>query len=259
MTIPTSSLFGYWTLNETATPCLDSVGGRSLTWGGGASSGTGKIGNGIVFDPSGTLDYLQHQFSGAPSLSTETVTVSLWVKVNETGREQRHIRVSYTSLYNRVLEIVQLSSDLWRAHFVTEPGANRYGTGTNIATASVGTWFHLVSRFLATDDGMYCDITVNGVKGDVPTTVTGSTKKVLLTAASGAYLLISRGDSGTSYYSKATIDEVAIFNAYLTDAQVLELYNSGNGLAYPFTSGTLTDNYGAFLEPLRKPFIGAFG
>ena len=161
MTIPTASLFGYWTLSETSNPCLDSVGGRSLTWGGGASSGTGKIGNGMVFDPAVTLDYLQHQFSSAPSLSTETVTVSFWLYVNETGREQRHIRISYTSLYNRVLEVAQLSTNTFRAHFVTSDGANRYGTGSNIATASVGSWFHLVSRFKSNADGYYCDVTVN--------------------------------------------------------------------------------------------------
>ena len=35
-----------------------------------------------------------------------------------------------------------------------------------------------------------------------------------------------------------TLDEVAIWNKELTAAEVSELYNSGNGLAYPFTTGT---------------------
>jgi hypothetical protein len=33
-----------------------------------------------------------------------------------------------------------------------------------------------------------------------------------------------------------TIDEFAIFSEYLEDVEILELYNDGEGLSYPFVS-----------------------
>lgn len=258
MTIPTSDLFGYWTLNETSTPCLDSVGGRSLTWQGGASSGTGKIGNGLVLDASGTLDFAMHQFTSNPPLSVSAVTVSAWVKVGELGRTQRHVVISYSSLYNRIFELEQLWSgtyNAFRSRFVSTAGTSYYSGGSNVPITATGGWWHIASRFKTTADGLYSDIHVNGTLGSTTAEVTGGSPINMKTALTNGIIGIGSGDNGTSYYSTATIDEVAIFNAYLTDAQILELYNSGNGFAYPFR----TDNYGAFVEPFRKPFIGAFG
>jgi hypothetical protein len=90
-----------------------------------------------------------------------------------------------------------------------------------------GVWRFLVGRHDSVANTV--DITVNG-----PATFAGSPW------SGGSYLsglgfAIGQYGGFAGGFSDALIDEVSIFNCVLSDAEILHLYNSGAGRAYPFT------------------------
>jgi len=102
------------------------------------------------------------------------------------------------------------------------------------SSVTADTWYHLVFIRNTSDDKIY--LYVNGTEVTSGTGVTDSTTSV------PTYSTFSLGSGNSSTeFTNGTIDEVGIWSRALTSSEVTELYNSGDGFAYPFVAaGTNT-------------------
>lgn len=101
--------------------------------------------------------------------------------------------------------------------FISADGTN--ATSTSLAadtTISVGEWHHVAMRY----DGAVLALFVDGVKIKTADHITGIANK-------GAAFIVGADES--SNRSPDTIDEVYVWSAALSDAAIIELYNSGTG------------------------------
>lgn len=219
--VTTTNLVSYYKLDENAanTTVADSHGSNTGTATSNTStlSASGRINTSLDF--AGT-DYVD---TGNWNLSSGNITLSLWAYFNTfaQGSLIRHgfdgSNLPFSIFCNGTQIEAGFFDGVWRRV--------DYDISGNLSTA---TWYHLVFTY----DGSTIRLWVDGVNvvsssyiGSIPT----STRDVLI----GGY-----DNQGTkSFQIDARIDEVAIFDAFEGTSGVSDLYNSGNGLAYPFTTG----------------------
>ncbi|QQG44288.1 MAG: DUF2341 domain-containing protein [Candidatus Roizmanbacteria bacterium] len=228
-----NGLVGYWKMDETASPAVDSSGnGNSGTWTGDATSAVGKFGNGVTLD--GTGDYVS---LGNPAVLRygSAITLSVWVKPTVTLQSgspaESFIRkesgwsgydLFYDGTNGRIMAILDNGT------------FNGYVTYNTNLTA--GTWYHIVLTY----DNSTGVIYVNGAQA-------ASRSFATTVADSGVNLTLGAADGGSSAFN-GVLDEARIYNRALSPGEVSQLYNWAPGpLAYwnmDEASGNLTDSSG---------------
>lgn len=108
------------------------------------------------------------------------------------------------------------------------------GSGTvntaGTTTVTDGNWHHAVMVFFDSDTfTLYLD----GETG-TPEIVEDGTEVTLTT---NSFAIARHNDSTPSSYNDGLIDEVGVWDKALSTSETTQLYNSGNGIAYPFTAG----------------------
>ena len=269
------SLVGYWKLDETASPAVDSSGnGNSLTWNGTPASST-SFPSAVTFTDTHSLSMTGTQYAGSAVLSglseltPATVTVSAWYKATSldtsgseivSGSNTYGLRLTSTGLTVMKRISDNTSAADWIEYRVPE---------TNLTD---GNWHQIVGIITTgTGGGMaaYLDAAiatgtywVNGSSG--ATQLSASTTPTAAAAASSAIdwdantktfgLTIGNNPSTTGYHFGAgcsagacAIDDVRVYNRALTAAEVTALAHgnqpsSAAGLLS--LSGSLTANVG---------------
>jgi hypothetical protein len=210
------SLFAYYPFEEASGDALDSHNSYDLTVNGPTVQQTGKVNycySYITNDYVGYLDNSYFDFDGSFSLSC-------WVKTTA-GADYTGIMNNGAGSYGWSLIVNSTHPSVARFRLRYD-GGSVYSTGTTIISDDA--WHHLAVSYSAVDDTM--KIWVNGDLEDSDKNING------VWYDSNCRLTI--GSIGLSYYYDGEIDEVAIYRGLeLTHAQILQLYNSGNGLAYP--------------------------
>ena len=210
-----NGLVGYWKMDETATPSVDSSGnGNSGTWNGNTAGTTGKYGNGTTYD--GTGDNIT--VSGDSIRTTGNTTISLWVKStsadtnrglfykdNGGGTGGWGMRVMYSNSY------------IYASAVYTAPSVDSLSTDAVVITS--GQWNHVTAVW---KDGQYIQLFINGVESSKVST-TGTT---LRTSNQNH----SIGGRLASEYFTGQLDDVRIYNRAFSPAEVSRLYNWGSGL-----------------------------
>ena len=93
---------------------------------------------------------------------------------------------------------------------------------------STGTWYHIVVTYnTSTGWKLYQNGTLKDSNSNIETIKTPGTLNTNY---------IGWVDSGTNRHWDGLIDEIAVWDKELSSSEVTELYNSGDGLQYPFTS-----------------------
>lgn len=212
------NVLAYWKLDESSGNAADSSGnGYTLTNNGSTSYGTGKINNGIDFGTTNTNKYLSATLIDPDSYNSG-FSISFWVNFNSLSSDQ--YAFSFNDLGWGGVHFRAISSTDTRFRFGN--GVTSDGGETAYASSwSTGTWYHITMTHSATANKYY----VNGSQ------VATDTTNVTL-ANNGTTFNI-----GGVIYSKAIVDEFGIWGKELSSTEVTELYNSGNGLQYPFSTG----------------------
>jgi hypothetical protein len=109
---------------------------------------------------------------------------------------------------------------------IRDDGSSVYTTSTT--TLSTGTFYHVVA---GVDDSNNTFIYVNGGTSEDTDALSGNSYDL----SASVYFGRSGNGSPYTYYFDGDIDEACIFNRALTESEVGQLYNSGSGLAYPFS------------------------
>lgn len=234
------NLVSYWKLDETSGSAVDSVGTNTLTAINSPTGTLGKIGNTRSFI-SGSTQYLT--IGDNPSLSMGDIdfSISAWVNL-DVLQNSTFVGKYQTSTNNREYAIFYNATDHVpnnRFSFIVSPDGTVGYTTVDATTTSIttGTWYHLLARH----DSINNNISLR-VNGGTTTSVTHTTGVFDGNANFGIGCLNALVSQ--AYLLSGEVDEVGLWKRYLTDAEGDQLYNSGNGLTYPFTSTTTSGGGG---------------
>jgi len=222
----TDNLISYWKLDETSGTRYDSKGSNDLTDNNSVLYGTGKIGNAADFEASNS-EYLSHADSVSLSFGNEDFTVAGWVKLESTVYGA--IASKWDShLFDR--EYMLWYDDLRFKFGISSDGANQgHAVSDNLGDVALDTWYYVVGWHDATANKIY--IQVNNGTVDETAWTTGCNDNT------SPFKL---GLFSTTSFLDGLVDEVGIWGRVLTSDERTDLYNSGDGLAYPFTGATFT-------------------
>ena len=216
----TDELLNYWKLDESSGNASDSVGSVTLT-NSNVTYSSGKINNCAVFN-SGT-DKLTGTIADIDSYS-DGWSISFWAYHNNTaiGREWLWQIGESSSLGTCFVGTWESPwTNLWFKFGNGE--TSFYGTNTSQSIPNEE-WFHIVATVNGTSQKLYYN---GSLVSNVTKTNTIRNNNTTLTVGN---------DSGNSYPWDGSVDEVGIWSRALSSDEVSTLYNSGNGLQYPFST-----------------------
>lgn len=207
-------LVSYWDFDDiSGTTLVDVHGTNHGVIIGSPGAVQGSIGNALLF---GTDKWVDSENASGLPLAESVRTFSLWVKPTETSDEIRPIAGWGSShLTWRIFTLAHNSNNRWI--MMTNYDNNVFGD-----QIVPGEWYHLVATY---DGKRNVKLYINGEHVHnfttwVPLRTTGSAFRI------GRY---SYTDSGRFI---GAVDEIGIWSRVLSDADVMFLYNEGNGLSY---------------------------
>ena len=221
----------------------DSFGSNNGTAVGGLTYSTGKIGNAFQFN--GTNAYVSLPRTTNQFDFTGDFSISLWFNQSVNGGLFSNCYI--TSTTNRYGYNLYLQGG--RIRFQTYKGNTAPSSATNTAQATstainTNTWYHVVvTKTVGNAFKMYINNVLQALavlEGDLSLTpVYSSSNTVNIGAEQGAYFLNGK------------IDALNTWTKELTQSEITELYNSGNGAQYigdnfykPTTNDALGTNNG---------------
>lgn len=218
------NLISYYKFDENAanTTVTDSHGSNTGTASTNTSNlfnASGRINSAFDFD--GSSEYVTgiYDIDGSSSFS-----LSAWINLDDITSTQ--------SIYGTTIGGVGATFEL----FVTgsnldinirnNAGSLSQHTGTTIL--STGTWYHVVVIY---------DSSGQTMKTYINNSIDINDSYTLGSWSNTANPTIASFDSiNRRHYLNGRVDEVGIFSTNISVSDVSDLYNSGNGLAYPFSA-----------------------
>ena len=232
------NLVAYWTFDGNANDSVGSDNG-SVT---GATNTTGLINNGYSFDGSG--DYLYN--TSVPEFEMAAFSLMAWVKPDTSAAS------CYILNFGKPINspyygwVVSLSASNAISFFSGKSGGYNNITTTGVLTDNV--WNMVIITFSGTEARIY--INDNAVE------TTGSLGAISYNSSYRKFNIGRIIDyTPAPYWMDGMIDEVGIWNRVLTADEVEELYNSGDGLQYPFggaSASTISKINGVSYDSIAK-------
>jgi hypothetical protein len=225
-------LVSYWSFDEadiSGDTVKDVWGENDGTIMGDTKRVTGKVGEAFEFD--GIDDYINIPTSPSLNMGGSSYTIAAWVLVDSSvAYSSERILVEYGTWQAGTYQLTSMNDNHWKTNF--HGRSSNQGSECNMDWTD-SEWHYLVgvfdndANFMRTYfDGTTCDTTVENnapVDVDLP------------------LYIASRG--GTSLFSKATIDEVAIYNRAISEAEVEQNF-AAKGFAMVSPADCLTETWG---------------
>jgi len=220
----TVGLVSYYTLNGTSGAVVDSTGNYDATTSGGVTRGiTGKINNSFDFDGiDGKADVTIF-----PNMTAGTITACVWMNYtsNNAGKvilgqwEASPPKVQAWSFWSQ--------TTTGNLGFIIYDGVGQKSVvTTNLYNDT--TWHFACGRANSTHVSFFVDnVEVGNVVYD------GTIQSTNTQFSIGAPFV------GSGYYN-GRFDEIGIWNRSLTDAELTQLWNDGNGMSYGYVEGNVT-------------------
>jgi len=190
---------------------------------------TGKVGaNALQFDGPLSGEGLYIPTGTFPLLTT--FTISCWVKLTGNHNNNNIIACHWDGSGPNWNFIFIIANDN-HLHIAVQPGGAG-AVGEAIATNidfTDGNWHHCVAQ---SDGSTFVRTNVDNT-GWHSVSLAGS----LAGGSNGVPFLIGRNTRQGVNTASINLDELGIWTRVLTDNEITSLYNSGNGLAYPFSGG----------------------
>jgi hypothetical protein len=215
-----TDLISYWKLDASGVT-VDSHGSNTLTDNNTVGSAAGKIQEGVSL-VAASSEYLSRVSNASLELGNIDFTIQAWFKAT-TFPATSPVVVAKSSPAGWDYYLYHNGSGF---SFDVGTGAGRAGQVADSSTFNTGTWYHILCWHDAAADTVNIQ-TNNG-------TIFSATTSGVAPAVNNFLFHIGAADSGTAEFWNGVIDEVAFWKRTLTEAERARLYNSGNGLAYPF-------------------------
>ena len=224
-----TNLVSHWELEETSGTRVDSKGSNDLTDNNTVTQSTGKQGNDAVF----------------ARANSESLSITDNASLSITGDFSFACWVKYTSLTNNQLRPFfgkdASSNRSYAAWFYNNAGTHEFrgfisddGSGNEelivaTGTLSTATWYHVVGTWDASESlfSFYLDGVRLGTATGAKTSIYDGNADWYM----GRFGVLS-GD-----YTDAELDEFGLYNRVLHYGDVIDLYNSGDGIPYTADSG----------------------
>lgn len=217
-----NNINAYYKLDESSGNASDSIGGNTLTNNGTVTYGTGKINNGAINNATNTK-YL----AAASSISYSSGTNRTW-----------NFWYNATAFTGYLLDNLNSAGGGLRmiAYGGGDSQIHMFANGNEVlsGTLSTSTWYMVT----ITKTGTTYELFING-------TSKGTTAVGALSYTGDYFVGLNSGPTGGGG-GNGTIDEIGVWSRVLTSGEISSLYNSGSGLAYPFSS-TVSVNSGFFM------------
>lgn len=220
----TDNLISYWKLEEASGSRADSGGTNHLTDNNTVTQAAGKLGNAAQFTVANS-EFLSIADNSSLSIGgTQQFTFSFWAYFDSLA-EDRGLLGKWVSAHKEYG--CWFSSGTNRLLFICSPDgtAQTYVLADTLGAPSTGTWYHIVVWRSAT----LLNISVNNGAADT----VAYTENVIDDTTAFCLGSIDGGLTGTM---SGRIDSVGFWKRALTADERTTLYNSGNGLDYPFTT-----------------------
>lgn len=226
----TDNLVSFWSLDDVT----DSHGSNDLTNNNSVTFVTGKVGNAGNFN--GSNQYLSITDGAQTGLDlTSSLTVNSWIYLDtapSAGKADIINKVSFGD--SQWLVAAQENSGDKGLLVLYENTQNNENFPVSISDWTASTWIMYTHTFNASTKE--AEVFINGTSaGTVTNSNWTETRNGTATTFIGAY-----GVGFDAGYFDGKIDELGVWSRVLTDDEIVELYNSGSGLAYPFTGGGTT-------------------
>lgn len=213
----TDNLLSYWKFDEnTGLSVLDLVGAITGTLSGVSKPGwvTGKINSGLSFNDTVGDTYVN--FGNNLNQTTNSFSISFWSKIDVTGGYNILAKRSGGTGY-----IIYAVGNNY--YFLLNSGGSAQSLSPNLTT---GVYQNVV---------LVCNRTTNLIttylNGSPGTPVDCSGIGSITNAGN---LIIGADSNTTSSPFKGSLDEPCFWSKALTQTEITQLYNNGNGFQYPF-------------------------
>lgn len=223
------NLVSYWKLDEVSGTREDIHGVNDLTDNNTVTSTTGKINLAADFEKDSS-EYLSITDGSQVGLDiTDDLSISLWMKKESSTAAQ------YPALIQKwgVPTLRQYTIDLYDTENQISFGISSDGTTLTSSEKSFdptdGQWYHIALVYDASAGS--AEFFIDSVSQTAATGLANSIANV------GG--LFNLGSNQQVFFYDGLIDECGIWSRTLTSAEVVQLYNGGAGLAYPFGSKLL--------------------
>ena len=217
-----NNLYAVYNAENNANNALNTYNGTAK---GGLTYSVGKVGNAFQFN--GTNAYVSIPRTTNEFDFTGDFSISLWFNQSVNGNLFNNFY--FTSSTNRYGYNLYLQDS--RVRFATYNGNTATSTNIGQATATVintNTWYQVViTKTTSNAFKMYINNvlqTLSVMSGDLSLNPIYSSSNTVNIGA----------ERGISDFLNGRIDALNVWNKELTQSEITELYNSGNGVQYPF-------------------------
>ena len=212
-----NALIAHWRLEEASGTRVDAHGGNDLGDLNAVSQAAGKLGNAAGFEAASEQS-LGVGDNAALSMGNIDFTIAGWVRFDSLAGAGLLGKWAGGSLEYLVL------FDGTNVRFHVSNDATNNVSVVNSASILANTWYFFVAWHDAASDTINLSINNNAAASSAHTTGVHN---------GGASLYLGRNEEGATYLN-GRLDSVSIWKRLLTAAERTQLYNSGNGLDYPF-------------------------
>lgn len=218
----TDNIISYWKFDESSGNAIDSVGeANNGTLNTVTQNVAGKINTAYDFTVNKTSYVDCGAADGTLDITGDDITLAAWI-YHEGVDAQSWVISKMGTGTGAYAMYVNGDDDLV---FTGDTGTGWSGH-TGDAAVPINAWSFVV----ATYNGTWVNTYVNGTTKGTPVARTGN---FISTAKT---LKIGWEDAWNSQGFVGKIDEVAVWDRALSDEEIVELYNDGDGLSYPFAA-----------------------
>ena len=222
-----TNLISYWTLDEASGTRVDSVvaSGNDLTDNNTVTQAAGKVGNAGQFVEA-NLEYLSRADNALLSTGDIDFTFAGWFYLDAipTAAGNDILGKFATNEIEHAVELYRAAGQDHFRFFVSSNGTGATGDLDNIETMATATWHFFV---------VWHDSVANTINSQLNNgTVRSAAYSAGVQDGTAAFNI---GRAVTTRYFNGRIDEVPFWKRVLTATERTNLYNSGNGVTYPFT------------------------
>lgn len=224
-----TNLISVWELDETSgTTAYDEFGSNDGTNTSATVNQTGKINQCYLFNGSSS-NVSMGNVSALNFERTDSFSYSAWYK--GTATDGAIFSKMDTSTGYRGFDLFVTSTGYAKVHIISTWSSNAVAIIGNTYTINDNSWHHIVGTYDGSSSASGIKIYVDGNLESSPTIDVDALSSTIQNSVS---VRIGSRSNGSSAYNYTTgyIDQVAVWNSSLSEEQILELYNSGNGLPY---------------------------
>ena len=223
-----TNLLAYWDFEESTGNLIDEVNSYPLLpYASPTYSATGIITNAVSVSRASNQRFYAYSDLGNMynAIGYNDVSCSVWIKITGDTTVQRGVVALRGNYY--IFIYLDTSNKFRVSTNIT--GTTGYAISNDVM--STDTWYHIVYLF---DRNSTLRFYINGVLQTSTFDISGASATSIQWYEEEGFTILGNFGISSTYAFTGIIDELAVYNRTLTVSEIQQLYNSGNGLAYPF-------------------------